>query len=82
VARKPQQKTQKLRDAMKRFSPEKLKAGREAAGLSQSQLAHIAGVDRTSLNKVERGHRVPTLASLARLAHAIGCTVDDLMEVG
>ncbi len=50
---------------------------RDALGLSQSQLAKRAGVSRATVQQMERaeGRRRITLASLDRLAQAMGCQV-------
>ncbi len=50
---------------------------RTALGLSQSQLAARAGVSRATVQQMERAEarRRITLASLDRLASAMGCTV-------
>jgi len=50
---------------------------RTALGISQSQLAARAGVSRATVQQMERaeGRRRITLASLDRLAQAMGCQV-------
>ena len=50
---------------------------RDALGISQSQLAARAGVSRATVQQMERaeGRRRITLASLDRLAQAMGCQV-------
>jgi len=50
---------------------------RTALGISQSQLAARAGVARATVQQMERaeGRRRITLASLDRLAYAMGCQV-------
>ena len=50
---------------------------RTALGLSQSQLAARAGVSRATVQQMERAEaqRRITLASLDKLAHAMGCQV-------
>jgi predicted DNA-binding mobile mystery protein A len=50
---------------------------RTALGISQSQLAARAGVSRATVQQMERAEarRRITLASLDRLAQAMGCTV-------
>ena len=50
---------------------------RTALGISQSQLAARAGVSRATVQQMERaeGRRRITLASLDRLANAMGCQV-------
>ena len=50
---------------------------RDALGISQSQLAVRAGISRATVQQMERAEarRRITLASLDRLAQAMGCTV-------
>jgi transcriptional regulator with XRE-family HTH domain len=48
-----------------------LRTARDAAGLSQEQLAEAANVDRTYPSLLERGLRQPTLCMLLRLASAL-----------
>ena len=45
-----------------------LRNARLAAGLSQEALAFEAGIDRTCVSMLERGVRVPTVATLLLLA--------------
>jgi transcriptional regulator with XRE-family HTH domain len=56
-----------------------VRAARKAAGLSQEELAHEAGVDRTYVSQVERRKRNLTVTVLARLAKALGTTPDRLL---
>ena len=59
----------------------KLKQRREAAGVSQTDLAKVSGVGRVTINRMERGELEETTAgTLVKLANALGCTVDDLIE--
>jgi transcriptional regulator with XRE-family HTH domain len=55
---------------------------RLARGLSQSQLAAAAGVPFRSLQNYEQGHRTVPLAAAARLADALGVTLDELAGRG
>lgn len=55
---------------------------REAAGLSQSQLARAAGVPVTSLQQWEQGRRTPLLDAAARVAEALDVSLDDLAGIG
>lgn len=50
---------------------------RDALGISQSQLGARAGISRATVQQMERAEsrRRITLASLDRLAHAMGCQV-------
>jgi transcriptional regulator with XRE-family HTH domain len=45
---------------------------REARGWSQAALAKKAGLSMIYVQKIEAGERVPTLATLDRLARALG----------
>ena len=56
-----------------------LRERRLAAGLSQEKLALEAEVDRTFVSLLERGGRQPTLATLWRLAEALGLTPTELI---
>lgn len=56
---------------------------REAAGLSQSELANKSGVPIRTIQAHEQGARSIILASyltLYKLATACGCFVDDLID--
>jgi transcriptional regulator with XRE-family HTH domain len=57
------------------FGP-RLKAMREAAGLSQAELGKRAGVVGSQINKLELGVNQPTLATAVALAHALGVGVE------
>ena len=45
---------------------------RRSRGLTQTQLAEISGVEQANISAIERGHRMPTAATLHRLLHACG----------
>lgn len=53
----------------------------EKQGISKNKLAHRAEMQRTQLNQYCRGSvtRLDT-AVLARLCHALGCKIEDLIE--
>ncbi|WP_439627614.1 helix-turn-helix domain-containing protein [Gemmata sp.] len=57
----------------------KLKAARDAAGLSQQDAGEKSGVHHVSIARFETDKRVPTLAILYKLAAAYGVTVCDLL---
>ena len=57
-----------------------IKTKREAAGLSQEELARVSDVSRVSIARYESGKREPTLTIAAKLAAALNCSVDDLVE--
>lgn len=52
---------------------EMLAGARRAAGLTQAQLAGLAGTSRTTLSAYEHGAKSPTLETAARLLAAAGC---------
>lgn len=49
-----------------------ISAARANAGLSQKELAKLAGIDQSDLSKMERGIANPSVAMLERIAHAAG----------
>jgi transcriptional regulator with XRE-family HTH domain len=51
---------------------------RLSKGLSQSQLARLAGVPFRSLQNYEQGHRATPLEAAAKLAKALGVSIDAL----
>lgn len=55
-----------------------LKSIRTRLGMSQQELANIAGVTRQSIGGVESGQYAPSVAMSLRLAKALGCQVEDL----
>ncbi|MEH1836542.1 MAG: substrate-binding domain-containing protein [Nostoc sp.] len=55
-----------------------LKSIRTRLGMSQQDLANIAGVTRQSIGGVESGQYAPSVAMSLRLAKALGCQVEDL----
>ncbi|HZT14823.1 MAG TPA: helix-turn-helix transcriptional regulator [Gaiellaceae bacterium] len=49
-----------------------LRDARRQAGLSQSELARLAGAPQSTIAKIERGRREPSLATLRHLVRAAG----------
>jgi transcriptional regulator with XRE-family HTH domain len=60
----------------------RLKATREAAGLSQQQAGERSGVHHISIARFETDKRVPTLGALYKLAEAYGVNVCALLPGG
>ena len=71
--------TAKLEIAIIRTVAENVRSLRKQAGLSQEELAHEAGLDRTYISQVEREKRNVTIAVLARIAAALGIGPDQLL---
>jgi transcriptional regulator with XRE-family HTH domain len=57
-----------------------LKQLREARGLTQEQLAKIAGVPRATWTNLESGSANPTLSVLHRAAGALQVTIEELLS--
>ena len=51
---------------------------RDWRGLSQSELARKAGVNRTQIADIEAGRKTGSVATLKKLAEALRVTIDDL----
>ncbi|MES0838364.1 helix-turn-helix domain-containing protein [Nocardiopsis tropica] len=58
----------------------KFRTAREAAGLSQRQVAEKVGTPRQKIVRYEGGKERPEVGRLAALAAAVGATVADLVE--
>jgi transcriptional regulator with XRE-family HTH domain len=46
----------------------------------QQHLAEACGVDRSSISALEIGRVMPSPPLLRKLAEALGCSVDDLLD--
>ena len=57
-----------------------LKEARVKQGLSQEELADIAGLHRTYVGSVERGERNISIDNMERLASALNITIQDLLN--
>ncbi|MER7983859.1 helix-turn-helix transcriptional regulator [Streptomyces sp. NPDC095817] len=50
-----------------------VKAWRVRRGVSQAQLAELAGTGQAAISRIESGRDLPTLAVLGRIASALDC---------
>lgn len=55
-----------------------IKALREQAGMTQSELAEKANVDQSAVSRWEKGDTKPRRRQLSILAQALGVTVEEL----
>lgn len=54
---------------------------REAAGLSQLDLARLSGIDQSTISNIENGVvRDPRISTVQRLAQALGASIDELLS--
>ncbi|MBW4597679.1 MAG: helix-turn-helix domain-containing protein [Brasilonema angustatum HA4187-MV1] len=58
-----------------------LKSIRNRLGLSQQDLANIAGVTRQSIGGIESGQYAPSVTICLRLAKALGCQIEELFWI-
>jgi transcriptional regulator with XRE-family HTH domain len=57
----------------------KIRELREAAALTQEDLAHQAGISTSTLSRIERGNFQPRMDTLGKLAQALGVSVAELV---
>jgi putative molybdopterin biosynthesis protein len=60
----------------------RLRLARQARGLSQQQLADVAGVSRQAISLWESGENDPSLRAAFALANALGMTIEELFGPG
>jgi XRE family transcriptional regulator, regulator of sulfur utilization len=56
-----------------------VRAIRSEQGVAQETLAHLAGIERSHMGKVERGEHMPTLALILKISHALNVSAGELM---
>jgi transcriptional regulator with XRE-family HTH domain len=56
-----------------------VRAARTEQGVGQETLAHLAGIERSHMGKIERGEHMPTLVLVLKIARALGCSSAELM---
>lgn len=63
---------QKLGKNLKRIRTEK--------GISQGDIARSFGLDKAFISNIENGKTNPTLATITKLAKAVGVSVEELLK--
>ena len=61
---------------------ERLRARRDSAGLTQSQLSERCGIPKPTLSRYENDHVQPSLGTLRKLADGLGLSVGALVPDG
>jgi transcriptional regulator with XRE-family HTH domain len=56
-----------------------LRMQRDRAGMTQLELANLAGIGRAQIANLETGRGDPSLVTLRKLAKALGCSPKDLV---
>ena len=56
-----------------------VRALRTEKSIAQETLAHLAGIERSHMGKIERGEHMPTLVIILRIAQALECEAAVLM---
>ncbi|MBN9428593.1 MAG: helix-turn-helix transcriptional regulator [Burkholderiales bacterium] len=54
---------------------------RTSQGIAQETLAHMAGIERSHMGKIERGEHVPTLPLILKISRALKCSAAHLMAL-
>lgn len=67
-------------DLAKTFMPAILRRYRDAAGLSQQQLADRVGIGKSYISSLELGYRAPNLNLLVKLAQALDVNPGELVD--
>ncbi len=58
----------------------RVREARKKAGLTQLQLAELAGLERKSVNRIENTQLSPTVDTLIRIAIVLGCSTSSLID--
>ncbi len=57
-----------------------LKRIRTTKGISQGEISRILEIDKSFISNIEAGKTNPTLATITKIAKAIGVSVGELMK--
>ncbi len=68
-----------MKDESKKLG-ENLKRIRTQKGISQGDIARALGIDKGFISNIENGKTNPTLATISKLAKAIGESSDKLLK--
>lgn len=70
----------KSENEVRRKLAERMKQIRIKKGLSQEKIALEIGMDLTSINEIERGHRSPKLYTMYKIAQALDVPLSVLTD--
>jgi transcriptional regulator with XRE-family HTH domain len=57
-----------------------IRAFRKSRGLSQADLAQKAGLDRKTINRIEKGHYAPTMSNFFNISKALDLEPYELLK--
>jgi|TARA_B110000902_G_C13828640_1_gene406579 transcriptional regulator with XRE-family HTH domain len=57
-----------------------VRTARKKLNISQEELAHNAGVNRSHMGQIERGAKSPGLTTIDRIAKALNCSAGQLLD--
>lgn len=52
------------------------------AGISQKELANISGISTSDISRYINGQQQPSAKAVVKLAYALECNTDDLIDFG
>lgn len=58
----------------------RIKAAREAAHMTQEELAEMLDISRTHMSVMERGVKMPRLSTFVTIANVLGVSADALLQ--
>ena len=64
----------------KTFMPAVIRRYRDAAGLSQQELADRVGISKSYVSSLELGYRAPNLNLLVKIARSVGVNPGELVD--
>lgn len=64
--------------AVRSFDPERMKAARKSASMSQRDLADVSGIPVNMIREYEQGKSIPSVPRLFIIADTLRCGADDL----
>jgi transcriptional regulator with XRE-family HTH domain len=59
----------------------RIRAARDAAGMTQAALAEASGAAPNTVARIERGEQEPSAQLLGRIAVALGVSADHLLDI-
>jgi transcriptional regulator with XRE-family HTH domain len=62
------------------FFGKQVRSTRKALNLSQEELAHMAGINRSHMGQIERGKKNAGLTTVASIAEALNCSICHLLD--